>query len=102
MMNGESEKKIIALLCLAAAIHIFVFSAAFPFFNNVDEPANFDLVLKYSHGHVPIGIESTSKEASVYLALFCSCAYLGPSVGSIPPPPWTEPVEKMRKDLAFN
>jgi hypothetical protein len=102
-MNGESaEKKIILILCVAAAIHVFIFSAAFPFFNNVDEPWHFDLVLRYSHGHVPLEKEATSKEGSVYLALFCSCAYLGPTVGPIPPPPWKEPVEKMRKDLAFN
>ncbi len=96
------EKKIVLLLCVAAAIHVFIFSAAFPFFNNVDEPAHFDLVVSYSHGHVPLGLEHTSKEASVYLALFCSCAYLGPSIGPVPPPPWTEPVEEMRKDLALN
>ncbi len=42
------ERLIIAGLCLAAAIRVFVFSAAFPFFNNVDEVAHFDLVFKYS------------------------------------------------------
>ncbi len=96
------EKKIVGLLCILAAIHTFIFSAAFPFFNNVDEPAQLDLVLQYSHGQIPRKMENTSKEASIYLALFCSCAYLGPTTGPIPPPSWTQPVEKMRRDLAIN
>jgi hypothetical protein len=47
------ERLIIAGLCLAAAIRVFAFSAAFPFFNNVDEQAHFDMVFKYSKGHLP-------------------------------------------------
>jgi hypothetical protein len=38
MPQSESnESKWVFLFCLLAAIHVFVFSAAFPFFNNVDE-----------------------------------------------------------------
>jgi hypothetical protein len=48
------ERLIIAGLCLAAAIRVFAFSAAFPFFNNVDEQAHFDMVFKYSKGHLPV------------------------------------------------
>lgn len=96
------ERTIIFFLCVCAAARVLIFSAAFPFFNNVDEPAQLDLVLQYSHGHVPRREENTSREASVYLALFCSCAYLGTSTGEIPPPPWTEPEAKMRQDLIVN
>jgi hypothetical protein len=39
------ERLLIAGLCVTAAVRIFVFSAAFPFFNNSDEQAHFDLVL---------------------------------------------------------
>ncbi|HEY1786600.1 MAG TPA: DUF2142 domain-containing protein [Verrucomicrobiae bacterium] len=93
----------VLLLCVVAAIHVFVFCAAFPFFNNVDEPAQFDLVLKYAQAHVPRGEETTSKEASLYLALFCSCAYLGPvGGGPSPPPPWTLPVGQMKQAIAIN
>jgi hypothetical protein len=96
------EIKIVGLLSVLAAVHVFVFSAAFPFFNNVDEPAQFDLVLQYSHGQLPHGLVNTSREASVYLALFCSCAFLGPSAGPLPPPPWTLSEDQMRRDLAIN
>ncbi len=51
--SSRYERLIIVGLCLAAAIRVFVFSAAFPFFNNVDERSHFDVVLKYSKGHLP-------------------------------------------------
>lgn len=47
------ERLIVAGLCLAAAIRVFAFSAAFTFFNNVDERSHFDMVFKYSKGHLP-------------------------------------------------
>ena len=59
------ERLIIAGLCLAAAIRVFAFSAAFPFFNNVDELAHFDLVFKYSRGHLPASpLEKYDPEAA--------------------------------------
>src|SRR4030095_11750051 len=36
--------------CLFAAVRVLFFSAAFPFFNNVDERRLFDLVIKYAEG----------------------------------------------------
>jgi hypothetical protein len=102
VLSEPHEKRLVWLLCVLAAIHGFIFSAAFPFFNNVDEPAHFDLVLDYSHGHVPRGMENTSRESSIYLAFLCSSAFFGPTYGPIPPPPWTEPPDKMKQDLAFN
>jgi len=47
------ERKLILLLCAIAAVRVFTLSAAFPFFNNVDEQAHVDLVMKYARGHVP-------------------------------------------------
>ena len=37
------ERKLILLLCAIGALRVFIFSAAFPFFNNVDEQAHVDL-----------------------------------------------------------
>jgi hypothetical protein len=51
--SSRRERLIVTGLCLVAAIRVFAFSAAFPFFNNVDERAHFDMVLKYSRGHLP-------------------------------------------------
>jgi branched-subunit amino acid transport protein len=116
MQNGEAAKanlpapsgksrewKIVLLFCTLAAVRVFIFSAAFPFFNNVDEAIHFDLVLKYSHGDVPRKMETISPDSAGYLALMNSHAYLGiperfPG-GQLPPPPWTLPAEKMKQDL---
>jgi hypothetical protein len=104
--NGETigERKFICLLCVAAAIHVFAFSAAFPFFNNVDEAFHFDLVLKYSHGEVPRKIEFISPDSAAFLALMNCHEYFGrpdqyPG-GAFPPPPWTLSAGQSAQDIA--
>ncbi|MBN2019547.1 MAG: glycosyltransferase family 39 protein [Sedimentisphaerales bacterium] len=47
------ERLFIAIICLIAGARIFIFSAALPFFTNVDEISHFDLVYKYSQGRLP-------------------------------------------------
>ena len=89
-----NEKKIVLLFCIVAGVHVFIFSAAFPFFNNVDEREHFDLTIKYSLGHVPRGEETFSPESAPCLSLYDSSAYFGV------PPPWKQPVEITRMDLA--
>ena len=80
ILLGLKERTLVLLLCCLAA---------FPFFNNVDEPIHFDLVIKYSHGHVPRGLETLSADSAVYLSLYSSLAYLGtPAMfpnGNFPP-----------------
>ncbi|HTV63820.1 MAG TPA: DUF2142 domain-containing protein [Verrucomicrobiae bacterium] len=102
----DDERKIIFVLCILAGIHVFVFSAAFPFFNSVDEPIHFDLAVKYSQGHLPRGLETISPESALYLSLYSSLAYLGTSDrlpgGQFPSPPWMQPVEQVRASLAVN
>jgi branched-subunit amino acid transport protein len=104
--NGETikERQFTWLLCLAAAIHVFAFSAAFPFFNNVDEAFHFDLVLKYSHGAVPSRIEFISPDSATFLALMNCHAYFGSPDqypgGVFPAPAWTLPEDKSTEDIA--
>jgi hypothetical protein len=63
------ERLIIAGLCLLAAIRVFAFSAAFPFFNNVDEQLHFDMVFKYSKGHLPVSpLERIDPDAAKIIA----------------------------------
>ena len=40
-------------ICSIAIFRLFIFNAAFPFFNNIDEQAQFDTVVKYSRGNLP-------------------------------------------------
>src|SRR5216117_1812241 len=62
--------------CLLAALRVLVFSAAFPFFNNVDERRHFDLVMKYAYGHVPLGVELISPATLPYLSHYASPEFL--------------------------
>ena len=58
---------------------------------------HFDLVVKYSQGHLPKNQETFSTEAAFYPALYGSREFLWPS-NDFPtekfPPPWTLPAEK--------
>ncbi|HXB60606.1 MAG TPA: DUF2142 domain-containing protein [Candidatus Acidoferrales bacterium] len=106
VISGSREKNIVFLLCTLAAVHVFFYSAVFPFFNNVDEPIHFDLVIKYSHGHVPRKMEQISPDSAVFLALYSAYVYAGTTNmfpdHQFPPPPWTKPVDKMKHDLVYD
>jgi hypothetical protein len=103
-----SERRWIWILAALAAIRVFVFAAAFPFFNNVDEQAHVDLVLKYSHGQSPRGMEPISAESAYYFGLYGSPEYLGKPEqfrgGEFPQPLWQEPSEvrdeQVRRSIA--
>src|SRR5213593_3754359 len=47
------EPVFVLALSLIAGFRVFLFSAAFPLFCNVDEEAQFDLVDKYAHEGLP-------------------------------------------------
>ena len=66
------ERVLIGLFSILAAVHVFVFSAAFPFFNNMDEHSHFDLVVKYSHGHLPRGMNLVHEESAQYIVAYSS------------------------------
>ena len=94
------EKKIILLFCILAAIHVFVYSAGFPLFNNVDESMHFDLVLRYARGDVPRQVELISTNTATYLGLMSSHEYYERATqfpgGKYPAALWTIPAEKAR------
>ena len=55
-MGPSSERRerwLVAGICGVAALHVLLMCAAFPFFNNVDEQAHVDVVLKYARGDFP-------------------------------------------------
>lgn len=63
--------------CVIGMLRVFIFSAAFPFFNNVDEQAHFDTVVKYSKGYLPnkeaVNFDS---ESAKLIVLYGSPEYL--------------------------
>jgi hypothetical protein len=107
VVSTESrERRVVWLLCLLAAVQVFVFSAAFPFFSNVDESHHFDVMLQYARGHVPRGLELMTAESMQYIALYGSQEYFWATNsfpgGHYPPPAWTQPPEVIEKYLLAN
>jgi hypothetical protein len=92
------ERKLILLLCAIAAVRVFTFSAAFPFFNNVDEQAHVDLVMKYARGDVPRDLGHYSPESAFYIAVYGTPEFfMAPrqfETNTFPPPNWTLPAEE--------
>src|SRR5258706_11065379 len=103
-MRGAKDTATIALMCLVACVRVFVYSAAFPFFNKVDEQAHLDLVCKYSHGPVPRQLESFGRESAELITLYQSPEYLmfsqDGSAPYTPPPKWTLPEAERSAALA--
>ena len=97
------ERKIVLLFCLFAAMHVFVFSAAFPFFCVVDEQTHFDLAVRYSQGKLPRSLAPPCAEALPYIVIFSTPEFLWSPTsrpgGVIPPPPWKQPLEMVRETL---
>src|SRR5256885_11400928 len=98
----QKLRSIIPGLGAIAAVRVFVFAAAFPFFNNVDEQAHVDLVVKYAHAKPPRSIEPFASEAALYFAVYSTPEYfVTPEQygGQYPPPNWLLPREQLQKIL---
>src|SRR5439155_6278345 len=96
------ERRLILLICAIAAVRVLLFSAAFPFFNNVDEQAHVDLVMKYGRGEVPRDLGHYSSESVYYISLYGTPEFfMSPQqfgTNDFPPPNWTMPAEQ-REDV---
>ena len=92
--TNRKERTLILLLCLAAALRIFIFCAAFPFFTEVDEDLHFDLVMRYSLGHVPRTFDLLSKESLDWIVPYASPEFIQTPdqfpEGKFPPPLWKQ------------
>ena len=75
---GWNEHALILLLCVVAALRIFIFSAAFPFFSNIDEDLHFDLITQYSLGRVPRSFEPLQDETINWIVPYASPEFLSP------------------------
>src|SRR5260221_14308271 len=100
--SESAERQWILLLCCLAAIHVFIFSAAFPFFNNVDEFLHFDLLVKYSHGHLPRRLEHVSPESADFLSIYSSSTAEFLQDKQFPSPPQTSSGGKTSFNFSVN
>jgi hypothetical protein len=91
---NRNERILIWLLCFAAALRVFIFSAAFPFFSNVDEYLHFDLITEYSHTRLPHSFDRLKEETLNWIVLYASPEFLfAPDrfpEGKFPTPLWKQ------------
>ena len=74
---GKHKYFILWMLCTIAVLRIFFFIASFPFFNNLDEAAHFDTVVKYSKGYLPRAENMNYEyESAEFIVLYGSPEYL--------------------------
>ena len=101
--SASNEHKWIWLLCLLAGVHVFIFSATFPFFNVMDEQVHFDLAVRYSHGGIPRTMAAPCDEVLPYIAIYGTSEYLwtpeSQPGGRFAPPPWTLPMAEAAPKL---
>ena len=109
MVGGESttnrnERLLILSLCVAAALRVFIYSAAFPFFSNIDEDLHFDLITQYSHAQVPRSFDRLKDETLNWIVPYASPEFLfapeGFPGGKFPSPLWKEPWAKAEPEIA--
>src|SRR6266480_5907465 len=111
MASGESktflaakERVLILLLCIAAALRVFIFSAAFPFFSNIDEDLHFGLITQYSHAQIPSCFDRLKEETLNWIVPYASPELLFPPErfpdGKFPAPLWKEPWSKVEPEIA--
>jgi Predicted membrane protein (DUF2142) len=92
--TNRPERILILLLCFIAAIRVSVFSAAFPFFSNVDEDLHFDLITQYSNARLPHNFDRLKDETLNWIVPYASPEFLfSPDqfpAGKFPPPLWKQ------------
>jgi len=104
LLSAGQRKWLLLILCVVAALRIFFFGAAFPFFNNVDEQYHFDLIWKYSQGQWPAsGTDKLGEETLRNMFCFGSPEYLNRARdlpnGEFAPPLFSWPADVREKTL---
>ena len=101
---AANERVLILLLCVAAALRVFIFSAAFPFFSNIDEDLHFDLITQYSYAQVPRGFDRLKEETLNWIVPYASPEFLFPPEhfqdAKFPAPLWKQPWSKIEPEIA--
>jgi hypothetical protein len=76
MRMSQGERWLIALLCLVGALRTLLYAAGFPFFSNGDEDLHFDVIVRYSGGHIPHNFDVLSNDALDLISLYASPEFL--------------------------
>lgn len=102
--SSRAEDLIIVLLCVIAGVRVFVFSAAFPFFSNIDEDLHFDLIAQYSAARIPRNFDRLNQQTLNWIVPYASPEFLfAPEhfpERKFPAPLWKEPWSKIEPEIA--
>jgi hypothetical protein len=102
--RSRNEWILILLLCFAAAVRVFVYSAGFPFFSNIDEDLHFDLVTQYSHARVPHSFDRLKDETLNWIVPYASPEFLFTPERfpgeKFPPPLWKQSWLEIEPEIA--
>ena len=88
----HSQRLLILLLSVVAALRVIVFAAAFPFFSNGDEDLHFDVITQYSANRLPRTFDVLTKESLSFIVPYASPEFIQtpdqfPNA-KFPPPLW--------------
>jgi hypothetical protein len=103
-MTNRRELALILFFCLAAALRVFIFSAGFPFFSNIDEDLHFDVIMQYSHARLPRSFDLLKEETLEWIVPYASPEFRGTPDqfpdAKFPPPLWKQPPDEAAPELA--
>src|SRR5881227_2604094 len=103
-VTNSKERALILLFCFAAALRVFIFSAGFPFFTNIDEDLHFDLITQYSHARVPHTFDLLKEESLTWIVPYASPEFLQRPdqfpAAKFPPPLWKQSPTEAAPELA--
>jgi hypothetical protein len=99
-----NERFLILLLCLAAALRVFIYSAAFPFFSNIDEDLHFDLITQYSRAEVPRRFDRLKDDTLNWIIPYASPEFLSSPAqfpgATFPRPLWKRSWSEIEPEIA--
>jgi hypothetical protein len=102
--TNRTERILILLLCVTAALRVFIFSAAFPFFSDVDEDLHFDLITQCSHGQLPRSFDRLKEETLNWIVPYASPEFLFTPEqfpgAKFPPPLWKQSGPSVEPEIA--
>ena len=103
-MTNRREFALILFFCLAAALRVFIFSAGFPFFSNIDEDLHFDVIMQYSHARLPRSFDLLEEETLEWIVPYASPEFLATPDqfpgAKFPPPLWKQSPAEAAPELA--
>ena len=102
--SSLNERLLILLLCFAGGLRVFIYSAAFPFFSNIDEDLHFDLITQYSHAQAPRGFDRLKEDTLNWIVPYASPEFLlSPKQfpgATFPAPLWKRPWSDIGPEIA--